>query len=203
MTAEDLHLQSSFDSDIAVSHVFFKQKANGIPLANAVANVAFNKANTVVAFGSSFVNVSVLASPEPAVSVTEAISTAEEQLDGSYDENFPAPQLEYLVKDAGSVALTHTFQVRNAKAGTWVQAFVDAHTGELVSVTDYVAHASVGPRIFGFAWALTMFVVSRTSHLERDNLRGARNTRRPPRSRFLSAGLARRRYRYLQYDRWP
>ena len=28
---------------------------NGIPIANAVANVAFNKANKVVSFGSSFV----------------------------------------------------------------------------------------------------------------------------------------------------
>ena len=54
------------------------------------------------------------------------------------------PQLEYFAKDDDSAVLTHSFQVRNEEAGTWFEAFVDAHTGELVSVTDFVAKASVG-----------------------------------------------------------
>lgn len=36
-------------------HAYVQQKLNGLPVANAVANVAFNKDDRVVAFGSSFV----------------------------------------------------------------------------------------------------------------------------------------------------
>lgn len=34
-------------------------------------------------------------------------------------------------------------QIRNEAKGTWYDAFVDAHSGELVHVTDFVAKASV------------------------------------------------------------
>ena len=138
-----MHLRSSFESDTA-RHVYVKQQANGIPFANAVANVAFNKDNKVAAFGSSFVKVSKVAAAQPSVTVENAIATAEKQLDGTFDkENFPAPQLEYFAKDDGSVVLTHSFQVRNEDKNTWYEAFVDAHSGELVSITDFVAKASV------------------------------------------------------------
>ncbi|RPD58604.1 hypothetical protein L226DRAFT_614631 [Lentinus tigrinus ALCF2SS1-7] len=145
IVVSDLQLVSSFYSDTA-SHVYFRQKANRIPFANAVANVAFNKGRIVVVFGSSFVNVSRVASPTPPLPVEDAIAIAEKQLDGTdkiYNpDHFPVPQLEYLMQDDGFVALTHSFQVRNAAAGTWFQAFVDAASGELVSIIDYVAHAS-------------------------------------------------------------
>lgn len=53
------------------------------------------------------------------------------------------PTLEYLVRDDGSVSLTHVVQVRNDTEGTWYEAFVDAHSGEILSVTDFVADATV------------------------------------------------------------
>ena len=75
---------------------------------------------------------------------TDAIASAEELLKGKHDaENFPAPTLEWFAKDDGSIALTHVFQVRNEAEGTWVEAFVDATSGEVVSITDFVAKASV------------------------------------------------------------
>ncbi|KAI0646696.1 Fungalysin metallopeptidase-domain-containing protein [Trametes meyenii] len=142
-TSDVAHVQSSLEGE-AASHVYIKQKLNGIPFANAVANVAFNKAGKVVAFGSSFVKTpkgKLVA--EPSVAVADAIAAAEQKLGGAHDaENFPAPTLEYFAKDDGSVALTHVFQVRNEEAGTWYEAFVDAHSGELVSVTDFVSKAS-------------------------------------------------------------
>ena len=49
-----MHVRSSFEGESA-SHVYVKQKLNGIPFANAVANVAFNKDNKVTSFGASFV----------------------------------------------------------------------------------------------------------------------------------------------------
>ena len=137
-----MHVRSTFEGQHA-SHVYVKQQANGIPFANAVANVALNKDNKVVAFGSSFVQVSKVADSTPSVAAADAITTAEKQLDGKFDaDNFPAPTLEYFAKEDNTAALVHTFQVRNEAAGTWFEAFVDAHSGELVSVTDFVNKAS-------------------------------------------------------------
>jgi hypothetical protein len=70
-----------------------------------------------------------------------AIATAEKALDGKFNEH-PAT-IEYLVKDDGFVALTHVVQIRNETAGTWYQAFVDAHSGDLSTITDFVSRASV------------------------------------------------------------
>ncbi|KAH9887360.1 Fungalysin metallopeptidase-domain-containing protein [Cubamyces lactineus] len=144
VTADAVHVRSSFEGE-AARHVYVKQQLNGIPFANAVANVAFNKDNKVVAFGSSFVKVpSKKAAPAtPSIKVEDAIASAEKALNGKYDaENFPEPTLEYFAKEDGSVVLTHVFQVRNVDAGTWYEAFVDAHSGELVSVTDFRSNAS-------------------------------------------------------------
>ncbi|KII91236.1 hypothetical protein PLICRDRAFT_173122 [Plicaturopsis crispa FD-325 SS-3] len=131
--------KSGFEGETA-SHAFVKQTHDGIPFANAVANVAFSKDNKVVAFGSSFVKADKFPSSKPSVDLKDAISTAEGKLSGSYN-NHPE-SLEWFAKDDGSVVLTHVVQIRNEKAGTWYEAFIDAHDNELVSITDFVAKAS-------------------------------------------------------------
>ncbi|KAG6827487.1 hypothetical protein H0H92_011563 [Tricholoma furcatifolium] len=65
-----------------------------------------------------------IASSTPTVTVDSVIPNVEQALEGSYN-NYP-PSLEYL----------------NATSGTWYEAFVCAHTGSILSVTDFVAHAS-------------------------------------------------------------
>ncbi|KAJ7235518.1 Fungalysin metallopeptidase-domain-containing protein [Mycena rebaudengoi] len=77
----------------------------------------------------------------PSISFEEARATAEKQLAGSH-EGLSASKLEYLAKDDGSAALVYSFQVSNEATGTWYEAFVDAHSGELLSVVDFVAQAS-------------------------------------------------------------
>lgn len=124
--------------------MYFRQKVNGVPVANAVANVAFNKENKIASFGSSFVKAKKIAAPTPSISVEDAIAAAQRQLNGEYNTGeFPEPQLEYVARDDDSLVLTHSFQVANEKTGTWYEAFIDAHSGELVSVVDFVARASV------------------------------------------------------------
>ncbi|KAJ7247321.1 Fungalysin metallopeptidase-domain-containing protein [Mycena rebaudengoi] len=112
----------------AARYSYAAQTHKGISYANAVANVAFNKDDKVVVFGSSFVT-------------PKARATAEKQLAGSH-EGLSASKFKYLAKDDGSAALVYSFQVSNEATGTWYEAFVDAHSGELLSVVDFVAQAS-------------------------------------------------------------
>jgi extracellular elastinolytic metalloproteinase len=86
-------------------------------------------------------------SSKPTISVEAATATAEMALDGKFN-NHPTT-IEYLARADGSVALTRVIQIRNEDAGTWVEAFIDAHSGQLLSITDFVTKASVGtPRFF-------------------------------------------------------
>ncbi|QRV93479.1 extracellular metalloproteinase MEP [Ceratobasidium sp. AG-Ba] len=129
---------SGHTSDIA-SHEYFSQVFNGIPVANAVANVALVN-GAVVSFGSSFVKPTNIASAQPAMSPSEAISAAQLALGGEYN-GWPT-SLEYFAKDDGSLVLTHVVQIENIQTADWYEAFVDASTGEIVNVNDFVADAS-------------------------------------------------------------
>lgn len=182
---DTVSFRTSFENDVA-HHAYVTQQVvcdtrftfcinahytirvqNGVTIANAVANVAFNKANEVVSFGSSFVNSSTplpglfnlnariliklsasVPSTTPSVSLEDAISTAESQLSGKFNEH-PAT-LEFVAKKDGSLALTHVVQIQNDDTGAWYQAFVDAHSGEIVQLTDFVAKASVSPALAHF-----------------------------------------------------
>ncbi|KAF8056582.1 metallo proteinase 10 [Lyophyllum atratum] len=118
---------------------YVKQTHEGVSFANAVANIAW-KDGKVVAFGSSFVNISKIADAKPTLAIEILIPKVEEALDGKVNDQ--PPSVEFLVNEDGSVALTHVVQIRNEKAGTWLEAYVCAHTGQILSVTDFVAHAS-------------------------------------------------------------
>ena len=79
-------------------------------------------------------------STTPTVSLDDAIAKAESALSGKFNEH-PAT-LEFVVQKDGSLALTHVMQIENDATGAWFEAFVDAHSGELVQLTDFVAKAS-------------------------------------------------------------
>ncbi|KAF4616512.1 hypothetical protein D9613_008908 [Agrocybe pediades] len=137
--ADAVSFRTGFAGDVA-QHAFLTQTHNGIPFANAVANVAFNKANKVVSFGSSFVNPKTIASTTPSIALADAITTAEKALDGTFNQH-PA-KLEFFAKPDNTAVLTHVIQIQNDDTGAWFEAFVDAHSGDLVSVTDFVTKAS-------------------------------------------------------------
>ena len=88
------------------------------------------------------------ASVIPSVSVEDAISSAERALRGNHEGGLSKPTLEYFAKADGSLALTHVIQVRNASEGTWYEAFVDAHSGELLSITNFVTQATVWIKVY-------------------------------------------------------
>ncbi|KAL0571885.1 hypothetical protein V5O48_010075 [Marasmius crinis-equi] len=119
---------------------YVRQQHDGIPFANAVANVVV-KNSKLVSVGSSFVDSVNIASSQPTFDVNEAIKVAEDLLDGSHNSDVE-PALEYLARPDGSVVLTHVIQIKNDEAHTWYEAFVDAHEGKLLSINDFTAHAS-------------------------------------------------------------
>lgn len=82
-----------------------------------------------------------IADSAPTVDVESVIAKAEDALDGKYN-NHPT-SLEYLARPDGSVSLVHVIQIQNEEVNSWYEAYVDAHSGEILSVTDFTADASV------------------------------------------------------------
>ena len=81
-----------------------------------------------------------IAVAKPTVTWQSVLPQLEETMQGKY--NGINVTLEYLAQDDGSIALTHVIQIQNETRG-WYEAFVDAHSGRLLAVTDFVANASV------------------------------------------------------------
>lgn len=82
-----------------------------------------------------------VASSTPSITLEQAITTAENALSGKFNEH--PPTIEFVAKQDGSMVLTHVVQIQNDETGAWLEAFVDAHSGDLVTVTDFVTKASV------------------------------------------------------------
>ncbi|KAK0505570.1 Fungalysin metallopeptidase-domain-containing protein [Armillaria luteobubalina] len=123
----------------SMTYSYAKQYHDGVPFANAVANAAF-KNGKAIAFGSSFVDTSNIAPSTPSIALESSlISKVEDTLLGTHNG---VTSLEYLAQPDGTVALTHVIQVQNDDTNAWYEAFVDAHSGEILSVTDFVAEAT-------------------------------------------------------------
>ncbi|KAK0437435.1 metalloprotease [Desarmillaria tabescens] len=129
---------SGHTAENGMSYAYAKQYHDGVPLANAVANVAFKNGKAVV-FGSSFVDTSNIASSEPSIAIDSIISKVEDVLSATYSG---VNSLEYLVQSDGSIALTHVVQVRNVTTNAGYEAFVDAHSGDILALTDFLAEAT-------------------------------------------------------------
>ncbi|PFH46758.1 hypothetical protein AMATHDRAFT_88134 [Amanita thiersii Skay4041] len=132
-------IKSSFTAD-DIKHVYIRQTHADIPFANAVANVAFNGEDKVVAFGSSFVEPSSIAPPKPTISFADAIATAESTLSGKYTGSPMA--LRYVISKDNHAALAYSMHIRNEQKGTWVDAFVDAHSGKVIHIVNFVQQAA-------------------------------------------------------------
>ncbi|PPQ80423.1 hypothetical protein CVT24_000803 [Panaeolus cyanescens] len=120
---------------------YMKQSFNGIPVSNAVANIVFDGADRAFLYASSFVNATKIADPNPTFSWRCVLPDLEKNLESTLLDEKEAT-LEYLARDDGSVALAHVIQLRNETLGTWYEVFIDGHSGEVLSINNFVAHAA-------------------------------------------------------------
>ncbi|CAE6475441.1 unnamed protein product [Rhizoctonia solani] len=127
------------DDRTRVSNEYFRQQFNGIPVANAVANVAL-KDGKILSFGASFIRPKSIASTTPTFPKQNAIAKAE-TLTGVKYNSFPVG-LEYFAKDNDQVVLTHTVQVQNTTTMESYLVYVDAMNGEVVNMVDFTTKAS-------------------------------------------------------------
>ncbi|KAJ3486318.1 hypothetical protein NLI96_g4331 [Meripilus lineatus] len=139
LSPQSVVFKSGFSNDVG-KHAYLRQLINGVPVTNAPAHVVFGNDGKVTAFGNSFIKPSAIASTTPSINVQDAIQRAEAAVNGTYNQH--PPTIEYVAKENGSVVLAHVLQVENEHSGAFVEAFIDAHSGELTHLNNFVAEAS-------------------------------------------------------------
>ena len=78
-----------------------------------------------------------------------------------------------MAKKDRSLALTHVVQVQNDEQHEWYEAFIDAHAGDVIQLTDFVAKASVSMKFLELyprlRRGLTLVcIVPRSPHFQAD-----------------------------------
>ncbi|KAH7101041.1 Fungalysin metallopeptidase-domain-containing protein [Auriculariales sp. MPI-PUGE-AT-0066] len=148
---EDSFTVKSTSETVAGSHVYVAQKLNNITVANAVANVALNKAGRVTSWANTFVTPSSVALASPKLSADQAMAMAESFLGGKsftksslvahHDgiSSLMEPTLEYYALDTGKVVLVHSVLVE-VDGYRAVEAYVNAESGEVHGIYDFTAH---------------------------------------------------------------
>ncbi|KAG9052053.1 hypothetical protein FS842_010578 [Serendipita sp. 407] len=143
LSSDEYRIRSSADTDTG-SHVWIQRVVNGIPVANAVGNVALNKEENIVAFGANFqgddgVQGKILSpSDTPSISQEDAIRYAEKALKGAHNDH--PPTVAYYVGPLGDLTLTYVVQVVTPGGDHFYEAFVDANDGDVIAFNDFVSH---------------------------------------------------------------
>lgn len=133
--SENVKYTSGYTGDVA-SHHYVNQHYNGIPVANAVAHSTLNKDGNVVAFSSSFVRPQgKVPGAIPSLSAKEASEIVVSKLAATPTER--EVKLEYYANDDGTLSLSHVIEAHIDDNGHLVEAFIDAHSGDVVGMIDF------------------------------------------------------------------
>ncbi|KAK0491721.1 metalloprotease [Armillaria luteobubalina] len=112
-----------------MSYAYVKQYHDGVPLPTLLSR-------TAKLFRSGPPSI---ASSQPTIELDSIISKVEDAFTAAYSG---INSLEYFALADGSVALAHVVQVLNSGANKGYEAFFDAHSGDIIAVTDFSAQAT-------------------------------------------------------------
>ncbi len=164
----------TFSKKSGVTHIYFQQTINGIPVHGAILNAHITKNDELLTFGSRFVEGVVTAKSKggdtpkltPEQAVTSALKALGIKADGALKrkETGTAPlfktvfdkgqiaiedikvQLVYQpVDEKERVRLAWQVEIYTKDAQNWWLARMDASTGELLDKNNYVVHCDFGP----------------------------------------------------------
>ncbi|CAA7265706.1 unnamed protein product [Cyclocybe aegerita] len=114
---------------------------NSIPFINAGAHVGLDMmTGKVFVFSSSLFRPVRISSSRPSTLLELTLLPVEKVLRG--EARSESAHLAYLARSDGLASLVHLVEVINLKEGRWFEAYIDAHSGELLSVTNFVSRAS-------------------------------------------------------------
>lgn len=150
VTVNELEVTDDYVGAGGVRFVYVKRVLNGKRIANQVANVAI-KDGKVLSFGNSFPRADSLErraepqidEPKPAVTIEDAIKTAESTL--GISKNEIEPFTRYVETADGKYEYAWCFQLQSApeaKKLQWYEVDVSAKTGKIISVNNWVNEAS-------------------------------------------------------------
>lgn len=136
-------VRSEFEERRCDSNAVVLTSQNGIPIANTHASISIDPAGNIVSSSSTFVQLDYNSVPSatPRVSAADAVRSASAALNGQPIGK--DPELRYLAVDDSKVALTHAVRMWLDDSGEFVDAYVDASSGEVVGVVEYTSHATV------------------------------------------------------------
>jgi Zn-dependent metalloprotease len=144
LSEADIQITSSFRDAAGVMHINAQRLINGVAIDNQ--NAAVHVMNGQVMYISSSIpsvearRSAPVAAAQAVISLDEAVSLASKEL-GLPRDDFPA-KMTYIQLPSGTITYAHQFQLRDDAQERWVQVSVDAKTGQVVQVVDFVNQAS-------------------------------------------------------------
>lgn len=126
--------RSTFKKSSAAT-VYAFQQINGIPVVNSVASASFNSAGKVTSFSHNFASADKVADSKPKITVDAAVASALKSLSGV--STGKETSLKYYATDDGSLALTHSVEMKLKGNDHTVRAFVNAQNGNIEGMFDF------------------------------------------------------------------
>ncbi|MCA9013164.1 MAG: M36 family metallopeptidase, partial [Planctomycetaceae bacterium] len=168
---DSLEVTNSYQSSVSqVTHIYFQQVVNGIPVVNSSLNINITKYGEVINVGSSILPsvATNTVTPDPQLSALQALNSLVTSLGWTYEgtpglvattvgsvsqetllssagisrtAEIPAA-LRYVPREDGSVELAWLLNIQTTDGQSWYDAAVSSSSGQLLNLEDWVNQAS-------------------------------------------------------------
>jgi uncharacterized membrane protein YkoI len=142
LPVEEVKIMSSFTSQDGTTHIYASRLFNGVVVRNQNGAIHI-QGGKVVAMSSNVVpnddERRVVPRP-PRLTLEQAVAIAEQKYGIRRDAHEPSQV--YIQVPSGALTLAYQFQLRNDDTIQWYQVSVDATTGQILDVVDFVQRIS-------------------------------------------------------------